>query len=144
MPRLNYSWHESVLEERPTGSSDRSFGLVFAAIFGVLALIALWRGRDSALYWMIIAFMFLALALAAPPLLGPLNRVWRQVSLEISKCVSPLMMAIIFFGVLTPMGLLLRLLGKDLLRLRFEADCSSYWIDLSSESTRPTSMTKQF
>jgi len=117
---------------------------VFAAIFGVLALIALWRGRDSALYWMIIAFMFLALALAAPPLLGPLNRVWRRVSLEISKCVSPLMMAIIFFGVLTPMGLLLRLLGKDLLRLRFEADCTSYWIDLSSESTQPTSMTKQF
>lgn len=144
MPRLNYSWHESVLEERPAGSSDRSFGLVFAAIFGVLALIALWRGRDSALYWMIIAFMFLALALAAPPLLGPLNRVWRRVSLEISKCVSPLMMAIIFFGVLTPMGLLLRLLGKDLLRLRFEADCTSYWIDLSSESTQPTSMTKQF
>ena len=144
MPRLNHSWHEPVLEESPTGSSDRSFGLVFATIFGVLALIALRRGQDSTLQWMIISFVFLVLASVAPSLLGPLNRVWRRVSLEVSKCVNPLMMAMIFFVVLTPMGLFLRLLGKDLLRLRFEADRPSYWIERDLESTRPTSMTKQF
>jgi saxitoxin biosynthesis operon SxtJ-like protein len=144
VPTVNHRWHERTIEEPPSGSSNRSFGLMFATIFGVLSLAALWRGRDSALWWMISGFVFLVLALAAPRLLGPLNRAWRQMSLAISKRVNPVMMAIIFFGVLTPIGLLLRLLGKDLLHLRFEPHRPSYWVDRSSESARPGSMTNQF
>jgi hypothetical protein len=117
---------------------------VFATIFGALGIVALWRGRESAPWCIIIAITFLLLALAAPPLLGPLNHAWRWISLRLSKAVNPLIMAVIFFAVVTPIGLLARFLGKDPLRLRFEAERPTYWIDRRSDRDRPSSMTKQF
>lgn len=139
------NWHETLHDEdAATGSSDRAFGLLFAAIAGVLAALSAWQGRRSALGWAIVAAVFLAVTLLAPPLLGPLNRAWRRLALLLSKLTTPLIMGLLFFVVIAPIGVIMRLAGKDPLRLRFERESSSYWLARSSQGDRQTSMTRQF
>jgi Saxitoxin biosynthesis operon protein SxtJ len=139
------NWHENLHSEGPaTGSSDRAFGLIFAAMAGVLAVLAAWKGRSSALGWTIALLGFLTVALIAPPLLGPLNRGWRWLGLKLAKITTPLVMGLLFFVVLTPVGVIMRLAGNDPLRLRFEPDNPSYWLGRISQDDRQTSMTRQF
>ena len=139
------NWHETLHDEdAATGSSDRAFGLLFAAIAGVLAALSAWQGRRSALGWAIVAAGFLAVTLLAPPLLGPLNRAWRRLALLLSKLTTPLIMGLLFFVVIAPVGVTMRLAGKDPLRLRFERESSSYWLARSLHGDRQTSMTRQF
>jgi hypothetical protein len=107
-------------------------------------LVAIWEGRYSAAWWSTAALVFLAIALFAAPLLGPLNRAWRWLSLQLFKIVNPIIMSILFFGVLTPVGIIMRIAGKDPLRLRFEPDRPSYWLARSSVAEQQTSMTEQF
>jgi Saxitoxin biosynthesis operon protein SxtJ len=139
------SWHETLYDEDATpGSSDRAFGFLFAAIAGVLAALSAWQGRRGALGWAIVAAGFLVVTLVAPPLLGPLNRAWRRLALLLSKLTTPLIMGLLFFVVIAPVGVIMRLAGKDPLRLRFETESSSYWLARSSQGDRQTSMTRQF
>jgi len=141
----NGSWHESLDDDDPVaGSSDRAFGLLFGALAGVLALLALWKGRGSAYGWAIVAALFFAAALFAPALLGPLNRTWQRFALLLSKLTTPIVMGLLFFLVLTPLGIAMRLAGKDPLRLRFAPDSRSYWLSRQDEDGRPTAMTRQF
>ena len=138
-------WHESLHSEGPApGSSNRAFGLLFAAVCGAIAAVAAWRGRPSTLWWSIAALAFFVAAVFAAPLLGPLNRAWRWLSLRLSRIVSPVVMAVLFFAVLTPVGMVMRRTGNDPLRLRFEPQRTSYWLHRSSQGKRQTSMTKQF
>jgi hypothetical protein len=138
-------WHESLHNEGPVpGSSNRAFGLLFAAVCGAVAAIAAWHGRHAALWWSIAALAFFVAAVFAAPLLGPLNRAWRWLSLQLSRIVSPVVMAVLFFAVLTPVGLVMRRTGNDPLRLRFEPQRTSYWLARSAQGERQTSMTKQF
>jgi Saxitoxin biosynthesis operon protein SxtJ len=139
------NWHESLEDEGPAaGSSDRSFGLLFGAVSGAAAVLAAWKGRSSAFGWGAVAVVFLAAALLAPALLGPLNRGWRRLALLLSKVTTPIVMGVLFFVVLTPVGIIMRLTGKDPLRLRFERDSPSYWLGRITLGDRQTSMTKQF
>ncbi len=139
------NWHESLRSEGPPPStSDRSFGLLFAAVGGAIALLGIWEGRHSALWWAIAAFVFLVVALFAAPLLGPLNRGWRWLSLQLFRIVNPILMGVIFFCVLTPLAIIMRRVGRDPLRLRFEPDKRSYWLARTSAGERQTSMTDQF
>jgi hypothetical protein len=87
---------------------------------------------------------FLAIAVFAAPLLGPLNRAWRRLALLLSKIMTPLVMGLLFFVVLTPIGIVMRLAGNDPLRLRFERDRPSYWLDRPAPTERQYSMTRQF
>jgi hypothetical protein len=139
------NWHESLNSESPPpSSSDRSFGFLFAAVCAVIAAFAIWEGRHSALWWSIAALVFCVVALLAAPVLGPLNRAWRRWSLHLFKIVSPIIMGIVFFAVLTPIAIMMRCAGRDPLRLRFEPAKPSYWLDRTSPSERQTSMTDQF
>lgn len=139
------NWHESLNSEGPPpGSSDRAFGLLLAALCGAIALVATWEGKYSAPWWSTAAVVFLAIALLAAPLLGPLNRAWRWFSLRLFEILNPIIMGILFFGVLTPVGIIMRIAGKDPLRLRFEPDKPSYWLLRSSVAEQQTSMTEQF
>jgi Saxitoxin biosynthesis operon protein SxtJ len=143
--RSDENWHESLHSEAPTaGSSDRGFGLLFAALTGAMAALAVWKGRSSALGWAVVAVGFFAVALAAPALLGPLNRGWRWLALQLSKLTTPLVMGLLFFVVIAPVGVMMRLTGKDPLRLRFERESPSYWLARPSQGDRQTSMTRQF
>jgi hypothetical protein len=109
-------------------STDRSFGLVFAAVFTLIALMPLWRAGGIRLWALAVAAAFLVAALARPGVLAPLNRVWATIGLVLHHVVSPVALAVMFFGVITPTGLLMRLFGKDPLRLRREDAAASYWV----------------
>jgi hypothetical protein len=137
--------HESFERHAPVqGSSDRTLGLVFAAVFVIVGVLPLVLGGSVRLWSLAVAGVFLAIALAAPALLGPLNRLWTRFGLLLHKIVSPIVLGIMFFLVVTPIGLVMRALGKDLLRLRFDAAARSYWLDRTPPGPPPESLSDQF
>lgn len=139
------NWHESLQREGPPpSSSDRDFGLLFAALCGAIAAFAIWEGTHGALWWIIGALVLCAVALFAAPLLGSLNRAWRWLSLQISKIFNPIIMGVVFFAVLTPVAIIMRWVGKDPLRLRLEPEKPTYWLARTSVGEQQTSMTEQF
>ncbi len=137
--------HESfVRDEAVKGSSDRAFGLTFAVVFGVLAGISLWRGGPTWPYTLTAAGVFALLAAVVPGILAPLNRIWLRFGLLLHKITSPLILGLLFFLVVTPTGLVMRLLGKDLLALKADREAPSYWIDRRPPGPAPESMPHQF
>jgi saxitoxin biosynthesis operon SxtJ-like protein len=141
---LDGNWDEFLDGDGRSGSSDRAFGLLFAALTGIAAGFAAWHGRSSAFGWAAVAALFLVSALLAPALLGPLNRLWRGLGLLLSRITTPIVMGVLFFAVVTPVGVLMRASGKDPLRLRPDRGASSYWLARAGERERQTSMTRQF
>lgn len=125
-------------------SSDRSFGLVFAAVFLIIGLWPLVGGGALRPWSLGVAAVFGVLALLAPRLLAPLNRLWAKLGLLLHHVVNPLIMGLIFFVTVTPVGLIMRLLGKDPLRLRFEPEAKSYWIERKPPGPEPATMRQQF
>lgn len=131
-------------EEKVKGSSDRSFGITFAVAALILAGIWAWRDNDWWRYALVAAAIFAGLALALPRALAPLNRLWLKFGLLLHHVVNPVVMGLLFFGVITPMALIVRLLGKDLLRLRFDPQAKSYWIPREPPGPAPDTMRHQF
>jgi hypothetical protein len=113
-------------------------------VCAAIAVFAIWEGRNGALWWVIAASVFCIIALFAAPVLGPFNRVWRWLSLQLSRIVNPIIMGVVFFVVLTPIAIVMRCAGRDPLRLRFDPAKTSYWLDRSSPGERQSSMTDQF
>lgn len=132
--------HSQVLE----GSSDRNFGLVFAAFFLIVALTPLFHGQDTRLWAVGVSTTFSILALAIPAVLAPLNHLWTAFGLLLHRIASPIALAILFYGVVAPTGLLMRLLGKDPLRLHFDRDAPSYWIQRTPPGPSAESLNNQF
>ena len=120
--------------------SNRSFGIVFFVVFLIIATYPLINGDELRLWSLIISIVFLSLGLVNSKILNPFNKLWFKFGIFLGKIISPLVMSIIFFLVVTPIGLLMRLFNKDLLNLKFNNN-SSYWI----EKTEPKSkMNNQF
>ena len=130
-------------EELPR-SSDRQFGLVFAAMFTIVAVWPLVGGRPVRWWSVAVAAVFMAIAVAVPALLAPLNRVWIRIGLLLHQCVSPIMLGMVFFASVTPIGLVLRALGKDPLRLRFDPEATTYWIERRPPGPSGATMPNQF
>ena len=125
-------------------SSNRSFGLTFAAAFAALGVISLWRGAPARGAWELgLAVGFLAVAQFAPAVLGPFNLAWAWIGRRLNSVLSPLLIIVLFYGVITPFGLAMRAVGKDPLRLRREPQSSSYWIDCR-EASKTSDMRRQF
>jgi hypothetical protein len=125
-------------------SSDRQFGLVvgfFLAAVGLWPLLRHDRVREAVLG---AAAVLLLAAGFAPSLLHPLNRAWTAVGAALARVLSPVVMAALFYLVFTPCGLLMRLLGKDPLRLRFDRRAATYWIERTPPGPPPETMTNQF
>jgi hypothetical protein len=125
-------------------SSNRNFGLVFAAVFLLIALRPLWSGGAIRIWVLAVAVSFLALALIRPVVLQPVNRIWFRIGLLLGRIVNPIVMSVLFFVVMIPTGLLLRMMGKDLLRLEKHAVASTYWIPKDPPGPSPETMIKQF
>jgi hypothetical protein len=137
--------HESYeRREDVQGSSNRSFGIVFAVVFGVIGLLPFVFGGGLRLWALVVAAAFLALALAAPAVLAPLNRLWLRFGLLLHRIVNPIILGIMFFVVITPIGVLMRLFGKDPLRLKRDGAVRSYWIPREPPGPAPESLKDQF
>lgn len=133
-------------EDKVKGSSNRSFGLVFAVLFLLIALAPLihsWNAFEEIRLWSLgLSAAFFVVSFAMPRLLTPLNKLWLQFGLLLHKVVSPLVLGVMFFVALTPIALFMRLRGKDLLNLKTKSDDESYWIVREDEV--PSSMKNQF
>ena len=116
-------------------SSNRSFGVVFFIVFLLIALYPLLKDNDLRIWSLVISFIFLILGLINSKILTPLNRLWFKFGLLLGKFISPLIMGIIFFVVVTPIGIIMRLLKKDLLNLKYNKK-ETYWIDKSGPKTK--------
>ena len=108
-------------------NSNRSFGIVFFVVFLLIAFYPLLQGNDLRIWSLIISLIFLTLGLLNSKILTPLNKMWFKLGLFLGKIISPLIMGIIFFIVVTPIGIIMRLFNKDLLNLKYNKE-KSYWI----------------
>jgi hypothetical protein len=137
--------HEDLArDQRVEGSSDRAFGWVFAAVFLIVAVWPLMYAEPPRWWAVGIAGAFALLAQLRPALLSGLNRQWMKLGIFLGKVVSPVALGILFYGVLTPLGALMRLTGKDPMRRKLDADAASYWLPRKPPGPPPDSMTKQF
>ncbi len=169
---------EDVRQQEFQVGPDRSFGILFTVVFGIIAIkpavlmvpprllvgLTNWIGITqitppvvddllnllgiSATTLRIglagIAALFLVLAFVAPKVLHPLNVAWMRLGFAMGMVVSPIVLGILFFLTVTPMGFVLRLMGKDLLRLKLDKSASSYWIERSPPGPAPDTMRNQF
>ena len=116
-------------------SSNRSFGIVFFVVFLLIALYPLIGKGEVRLWSLVISLIFLILGLLKSKILSPLNQLWFKFGIILGKIVSPLVMGIIFFLVVTPVGIFMRLLKKDLLNLKFNKK-NSYWIEKNGPKSK--------
>jgi hypothetical protein len=137
------NFHETLSRKSVEIGSNRSFGVVMAVACLVLSGLGFWAGSTYWPIWAGAAAAFGGLAFLRPRLLSPLNRVWFRFGLALHKIVNPVVMGVLFFGVITPVGVLMRLTGKRTIGFEFEPDHSSYWVKRSS-ALQPGSMTKQY
>ncbi len=125
-------------------NSNRAFGFVFVIAFGAIALFPL-TGGEPPRFWALAAMaLVLAAALITPDWLTPFNRAWLHVGQFLHRITSPLVIAVIYFAVVTPTGLVMRALGRDPLRLRRDPHAPSYWIRRDPPGPDPETMTNQF
>ncbi len=137
--------HERLVrEEEIRGSSNRAFGLVFAAVFTIIGLWPLVHVAGVRLWALAVAVVFLAIAIIRPAFLTPLNRLWTRIGLLLHAVVNPMVMGLLFYFMITPTGYVMRLLGKDLLNLRWEPAAKSYWIERRPPGPAPETMKNQF
>ena len=124
-------------------SSNRAFGWVFTVAFLAMGLWPFVSGRPVRVWALVVAVVFLGTTLAAPALLALPNRLWAKVGALMNRIVSPVVLAFLFYAVVTPMGALMRAFGKDSMRLR-RRGADSYWIKREPPGPKPDSMSNQF
>ncbi len=131
-------------KEKINVSTERSFGLVMAVFFLIVALWPLITDRPIRWWAMAVSAGFAFLALLWPVALAPLNKLWARVGIFLNQVVSPIVLGLLFYVTVTPIALLMRLLGKDPLRLRRDPKAASYWIERTPPGPTPESMKNQF
>ncbi|MCL4747067.1 MAG: hypothetical protein KJZ83_16860 [Burkholderiaceae bacterium] len=137
--------HESVDRDQPVeGSSNRTFGMVFACVFALIAGYPLVGGEPPLPWAVIAAVVCAALAILVPQALSPLNRVWTRFGMLLHKVVNPVVLGLMFFVVVTPIGLLMRALGKRPLKLDFDREATSYWVQRQPPGPPAESFKDQF
>lgn len=131
-------------EEHVKAGTDRGFGLVFAGFFGIVSVLSWWHDHTSWHWALPVAVVFLVVAYVFPKALSPLNKLWLKFGLLLYKVMNPLVLGLLFFVTITPIGLVMRLFGKDFLRLKMDRSSKSYWIDRTPPGPPPQSMRNQF
>ena len=121
-------------------SSNKSFGIVFFTFFLIIALWPLINDGNIRIWSLAVSIIFLILGIANAKILTPLNNLWFKFGLFLGKIVSPIVMGIIFFFIVTPTGIIMRIIGKDILNLK-RNNLNTYWIEKTNENS---SMKNQF
>lgn len=141
----NQSTHEVFSrDEVVTAGSDRSFGFVMAAALTAVSLLNVWHWGRVWPWTGGLAVLLLTAALLRPAVLHPLNLIWLKFGLLLHRVVNPVVMALLFYGTVLPTGLVMRMLGKDMLRLKRLPDADSYWIVRNPPGPLPETMQDQF
>ena len=122
-------------------SSNRNFGLVFFIVFLIVALWPLKSEEDIRLWSLVLSIIFFILGVLNSKLLTPLNKLWFKFGILLGSIVAPIVMGIVYFLVVTPIGIIMRLLGKDLLKTNKIKSASTYWIKRDKQDS---TMKKQF
>jgi hypothetical protein len=122
-------------------SSNKSFGLLFFVVFLILGLWPLKSGENLNLYFITAAAVFLILGLLNSKILSPLNNSWIKLGEILGIIIAPIVMALVYFAILTPVSIIVRVFGKDLLGLKFLKEKDTYWIKRKKSLN---SMKKQF
>ena len=120
--------------------SNRSFGIVFFVFFFIVALYPIINDEIIRYWSLLFAIIFLILGLLNSKILSPLNKIWFKFGLLLGKIISPIVMGLVFFTVVTPISIILKIIGKDILNLK-KNNSKSYWIDKTGQKSR---MKKQF
>ena len=122
-------------EDKIKIGSNRSFGIVFFIVFFIISLFPLLKGNDIRIWSLLVSLIFLALGLINSNILSPLNKLWFKFGLLLGNFISPIVMGLVFFLVVTPTGLFMRFIGKDLLNLK-KKNVKSYWIDKTGPKSK--------
>ena len=118
--------------------SDRAFGLTFAALFAIIGLVG-WLVFDARLTWApVVSSVFLLVALAAPGILLPLNRLWARFAHRLGLFNNALLLGLFFFLFILPLGLIIRLFGKDPMVRTFDGEAETYWTPVGRQCDRET------
>lgn len=138
--------HETIASFRDvTVGSNRKFGITFSLLFAFLGIWPLIRSFHSPRWWLIVlSAIFLAAAYFRPNWLAPLNRAWFMLGLALNKVMSPIVMGILFFGVIVPIGWFVRKKGEDLLNLKIRPEANTYWIERVPPGPARGTLTKQY
>ena len=131
-------------DEQVRGSSDRAFGIVFTVVFSIVAFWPLLSGNTPHWWVLVLALGFGIVAFVKATLLAPLNRLWFRFGLLLNRIVSPLVMGLLFYLIITPFGLFMRLTGKDLLHLKYDSEVQSYWILRVPPGPSPETIKNQY
>ena len=124
--------------------SNRTFGLIFAAIFLLIALFPLIKQGEPRIWALAVAAFFAASSLAIPKLLTPLNHLWAKFGQLMHKFTNPLLMGLVFFLTVLPTGIVLKILGKDPMRRKKDPQAKSYWLKREPSKISPESFDQQF
>ena len=112
-------------------SSEKSFGVVFSIVFLIVALYPLINSEGLRIWALVASIIFFLLAFLAPKILVLPNKLWFKFGLLIGSIVAPIVMAFVYFVTVLPTGLIMRLLGKDLLKQKLDKNAKSYWVKRS-------------
>jgi hypothetical protein len=124
--------------------SNRSFGTLFVTVFAIIGGLSWWNDGTWYPYWIALSALTGTVTLLAPAWLTPLNRAWMKLAEILNRIVSPIVLGVIFFVVMLPFGLVMRIAGRDPLRRRYEPAARSYWIPREPPGPPPESLKDQF
>ena len=122
-------------------SSNKNFGLVFFVIFIIIALWPLLNDGNIRIWSIIVSIIFLILGLLNSKILTPFNKLWMRLGALLGIIVSPIVMGVVYFGIITPIGLIMKLFGKDVLNLKLDKNKKTYW---TLKKKIPSKMKDQF
>jgi hypothetical protein len=137
--------HEDLRREDDTAApSERKFGLTLGGVFALIAIVKAVGRSEWSFVWGALAIVLIGGALLRPQLLAVPNRLWLKLGLLLHRIVNPVIMAILFYGTILPIGLLMRLVGKDPLRRKLDGSAASYWLTRSDARPPSEAMRQQF
>jgi len=138
--------HERLVQhdEEVEAPSNRSFGVTFAVAFAIIGALPLVRHGGVRWWALVVAVLFAAITWLRPQLLTPLNRWWLKLGLLLGHIVSPIAMGILFYVVIMPIGMIMRVLGKAAMRTHFDPKASTYWLPRDPPGPPPDSLNNQF
>ena len=130
-----------LLKSKIKAGSNRNFGMVFFIVFLILGFWPITDGREIRIWLVVISLVFLILGMMKSKLLTPLNQLWFKLGMMLGAIVAPIVMGAVFFLVVTPIGIVMRIMGKDLINKKHDKKKETYWI---TRKTSIGSMKRQF